>query len=251
VLVVDNDPETRELLRTIFTVEGYSVIGVGGVEAARSCLHNHDADVVITELRLGDGTGFDLLEDASSEPVLVLTSATADEPRLRAFRMGADDYVTKPFILDEIVARVRAVLRRTGRATRSDVLVFDELEIDLRSRAVTVAGRDIEMTAKEFDLLAFLASNPGRVYTRGQLLTEVWQSSPDWQQAGTVTEHVRRLRRKLENPSGIEWLTTVRSVGYRFGRRRPIVPTASHMLLLDDEAAYASTSDASLELVGA
>ena len=127
----------------------------------------------------------------------------------------------KPFSPRELAARITAVLRRTnGAAAASSVIEHKHLRIDLASREVWVRDVLVETTAKEFDLLAFLAAAPGRVFTRHQLLREVWHSSAEWQQEGTVTEHIRRLRQKIEDEADRpQWLQTVRGVGYRFERR--------------------------------
>lgn len=221
VLVVDDDGGVRELVRAVLDIEGHRVTCASGVTQARWHLENAKFDLVVTDLRLGDGTGFDLLDDLPETPVIVMSATDASEPRLRAFRMGADDYVTKPFVPAELAARVRAVLRRLPDQL-TELLQFGALGIDLGSRVVTLHEVEVDLTAMEFDLLAFLGSNPGRVFTRHQLLAAVWHTSSAWQQEATVTEHVRRLRLKLRNPAGHDWLQTVRSVGYRFDRRTPV-----------------------------
>jgi DNA-binding response OmpR family regulator len=153
-------------------------------------------------------------------PVILLTARTEETDRVLGLELGADDYVVKPFSPRELAARVRTVLRRVGRSgppTPSESLVFDGLEIDGRSREVRVDGELVELTAKEFDLLAYLASAPRQVFSRGQLLEQVWDSSTDWQDASTVTVHIRRIRRKIErDPNEPRWITTVWGVGYRF-----------------------------------
>ncbi|MCJ7781289.1 MAG: response regulator transcription factor, partial [Acidimicrobiia bacterium] len=130
------------------------------------------------------------------------------------------DYVVKPFSPRELAARVRTILRRTARAEKpiSDTTIsYDGLEIDGRSREVRVDGDLVDLTAKEFDLLAFLAGSPRQVFSRGQLLEQVWDSSTDWQDASTVTVHIRRIRRKIErDPNEPRWISTVWGVGYRF-----------------------------------
>lgn len=216
VLVVDDNDDTRELVRMTLDVEGHRVTCASSLTQARSHLESARFDLVVAELQLADGTAFELLDEVEETPVVIVSATDSTEHRLRAFRMGADDYVTKPFVPAELAARVRAVRRRCSNQ-RDDVLNFDDLRIDLRSRRVTLGDSEVDLTAMEFDLLAFLASNPGRVYTRHQLLTAVWHTSSEWQQEATVTEHVRRVRLKLR-AAGHEWLQTVRSVGYRFDR---------------------------------
>ena len=234
ILVVDDDDGIRELVRMILDIEGHRVVCAAGVAEARKRLESGRIDLVVTDLHLGDGTGFDLIEHLAETPVIVMSATDSTEPRLRAFRMGADDYVTKPFVPAELAARVGAVLRRATDQLL-DVLDFGGLRIDLRSRLVSVDGDDIDLTAMEFDLLSFLASNPGRVYTRHQLLTAVWHTSSEWQQKATVTEHVRRVRSKLRSSSRHDWVQTVRSVGYRFDRRPlvPVVPMKFPGVVLD------------------
>jgi DNA-binding response OmpR family regulator len=152
-------------------------------------------------------------------PVILLSAKGHENDRILGLRLGADDYVVKPFSPGELSARVSTVLRRRSPpvALAAACLEFDSLRIDTTSREVEVAGKPADLTAKEFDLLAFLASSPRQVFSRGQLLSQVWASSSDWQDPATVTEHVRRVRKKIEvNPDRPRWLITVRGVGYRF-----------------------------------
>ena len=169
---------------------------------------------------LPERTGIELLADVrkrSDLPVIFLTARTDEPDRVLGLELGADDYVTKPFSPRELVARVRSVLRRASGPTRRDVIVAGALEIDPSAREVRTDGDAVELTAKEFDLLCFLASAPRQVFSRAQLLEQVWDSSVHWQDPSTVTVHVRRIRNKIEpDPSDPRHLVTVRGVGYRF-----------------------------------
>ena len=175
---------------------------------------------MILDIMFPGASGLDLLAEMRKRtdvPVILLTARAEETDRILGLELGADDYVVKPFSPRELVARVRTVLRRARPDMVEEVVEFDGFSIDSRSREVIIDGGRVELTAKEFDLLLFLASNPRQVYSRSQLLEQVWDSSPEWQDPATVTVHVRRLRKKLEvDPSQPRWLETVWGVGYRF-----------------------------------
>ena len=159
------------------------------------------------------------IERTGDTPVILLTSRSEETDRILGLELGADDYVTKPFSPRELVARVRSVLRRSGPSPEpaSEKIAFDGLSLDHATRDVTVDGEAVDLTAKEFDLLFYLASHPRQVFSRSQLLEHVWDSSPEWQDPATVTVHIRRIRTKIESdPKEPRWLTTVWGVGYRF-----------------------------------
>ena len=149
---------------------------------------------------------------------MILLSARGEEPdRVLGLELGADDYVPKPFSPRELSARVRSVLRRSAIEPSTDVVEHGSLVVDNRTRQATVDGENIDLTRREFELLSFLASSPGQVFSRSQLLEQVWDSSSDWQDPATVTVHVRRLRQKLGSESEeSDWIQTVWGVGYRF-----------------------------------
>ena len=221
VLVVEDEQETRRLLGRLLEGEGYEVTTAADSAQAFSALACREPDIVLLDIMLGDEDGRDLLHELrlmSNVPVVCLTGCGHEMDRIAGLRSGADDYMVKPFSPGELVARLEAVLRRSRRRASAPVrLNFGGLQIDPRSREVKVDGRRVEMTAREFDLLAFLASSPRQVFSRGQLLDRVWSSSSDWQDEATVTEHVRRVRRKVEaDPDQPLWITTIRGVGYRF-----------------------------------
>lgn len=222
VLVVEDDPDVREVVMMTLQAAGYQTIGaVDGVEGVERALRDRP-DLVVLDVMMPRQTGLEALAEirhSSSVPAILLTSLGDERSKVKGLEIGADDYVVKPFSPAELLARIGALLRRSSMVAPAPAraIVHDDLCIDTGAREVMVAGARVETTAKEFDLLAFLASSPGRVFTRHQLLRAVWQSSSEWQQEATVTEHVRRLRLKIEaNPDQPRWLETVRGVGYRF-----------------------------------
>lgn len=219
VLVVDDLDDARELARRALEQEGLRVSEAADGAAALTALAEDAPDLVLLDLSMPGMGGLELLTQlrrTSALPVIVLSGRQDETDRVLALELGADDYVVKPFLVRELPARIRSVLRRC-RPTTTPRLRFEHLEIALLERKVVVRGAEVELTAKEFDLLAKLASEPGRVFSRSDLLTEVWESSKDWQDPATVTEHVRRIRRKIEqDPERPRWLQTVRNVGYRF-----------------------------------
>lgn len=222
VLVLEPDPECRSTLAEALRVAGFTVVEAGdGMEAFAAADHQK-LDLVVMEMRLPVISGLEVLAHFAERrtPVVVASSLDGEEARIRALDLGADDYVQKPYSAREVVARAKAVLRRTNRAATRPVMTFNGLTIDLDGREVRVKDTVVETTAKEFDLLAYLAASPGTVFTRDRLLQSVWHSSSAWQQPGTVTEHIRRLREKIEDtPARPKWLVTIRGVGYKFERR--------------------------------
>jgi DNA-binding response OmpR family regulator len=220
VLVVDDEEPIRLLLRRYLSLEGYTVDeAADGGEAVRA-MATHPPDLVLLDVMMPGQDGLDVLaslRQTSEVPVILLTARDDETDRVMGLRLGADDYVVKPFSPAELAARIASVLRRTGAHGGSARLRFGRLEIDLRSREVTLDGHIVEMPAREYELLAFLASSPREVFSREQLLERVWGSSEEWQDPATVTEHVRRLRRRIEDdPDRPSWIKTVRGAGYRF-----------------------------------
>jgi DNA-binding response OmpR family regulator len=223
VLVVDDEPMLRNLLSRLLRMEGYDVVEAADGQAALELVEQRRPDLVLLDVMLPARDGLDVLGDLrkTSEVPVILVSALGEEAdRVLGLKMGADDYVVKPFSAAELSARIESVLRRARHRTAplsSNRLVFDGLVVDLQTREVTVGDQRADLTAKEFDLLAFLAGSPRQVFSREQLLRQVWESSSDWQSDATITEHVRRLRRKIEvDPDNPRWISTVRGVGYRF-----------------------------------
>ena len=218
VLIVEDDADIRDVLARLLDRDGFEPHACATGADAVASLGAVDPEVVLLDLGLPDIDGFDLLRtirSRSDATVIVLSGWASESDRVLALELGADDYVVKPFLTRELVARIRAHRRRATATTadRSDgLLVEGDLQIDQRTREVTVAGEAVDLTAREFDLLHFLASSPRQVFSRDQILEHAWGSSVVWQQDATVTEHVHRLRQKV----GAEHIATVRSVGYRF-----------------------------------
>lgn len=223
LLVVDDESDVRRVVVRALEAEGFSTVEAATGEEVRRALAASQFDLIVLDVLLAGEDGFELLVEirrTNDVPVILLSGKTSESDRVLGLRLGADDYVVKPFSASEVVARVSSVLRRYRQPrSKSSALRFGELTIDTASREVRVGGVLVETTAREFDLLAFLAESPRQVFSREQLLEQVWGSSSAWQDDGTVTEHVRRLRRKLDDHSasaGRHWISTVRGVGYRF-----------------------------------
>ncbi len=220
VLVVDDEPIVREVVVRYLRREGYRTLEAGDGDAAKLLVDSERPDLVVLDLMLPGTDGLAVcrwIRSRSDLPVIMLTARGEEADRIVGLELGADDYVTKPFSPRELAARVRTVLRRTVEPPRrTERIEHDGLEIDASAREVRCDGKLVHLTAKEFDLLWFLASHPQRVFSRDQLMDRVWgyEAALD---TGTVTVHVRRLRSKIEaDPSHPRRLETVWGVGYRF-----------------------------------
>jgi DNA-binding response OmpR family regulator len=220
ILVVDDDPDARRIATTILESEGYGVVEAETAERALDTIRTRRVDLVILDLALPGTPGLELLATLRRHhdvPVLIISGNNDVNTRIVGLRVGADDFVVKPVAPGEISARVGALLRRSEPLRLVGKLEFDDMLIDRDARQVFIRGRRIDLAPKEFDLLQFLASSPRRAYSRQMLLEKVWQSSAEWQQQATVTEHIRKLRTKIEdNPAAPRWICTVRNMGYRF-----------------------------------
>ncbi len=212
ILVVEDEDAIADPLVAGLRREGYDVARVATGEAA---LEASPADLVLLDLRLPDVDGLDVcrrLRERSRVPIIVLTARGEEADRVVGLELGADDYVVKPYGLRELIARIRAVTRRTASlGAAGGPLRVGELEVDERARRATLEGRELELTPKEFDLLAALARDPGAALTRQRLLAEVWETT--WYGSSkTIDVHVAALRRKLGDPG---WIETLRGVGFR------------------------------------
>ncbi|MGA2928822.1 MAG: response regulator transcription factor [Solirubrobacteraceae bacterium] len=219
MLLVEDEPDVRLVTGTYLRAHGYGVIEAGDGRQARRCLDGGEIDVVVLDLGLPDEDGLGLLRElrtGPSVPVVVVTGRGEEPDRVVGLELGADDYVVKPFSQRELVARIKAVLRRARPAESANVLRFGPLSIDLDARETFVHSEAVMLTRLEYELLVYLASSPGRSYSREQLLNAVWASSSEWQRPDTVSEHIHRLRRKLAMDHVRPRIATVRGVGYRF-----------------------------------
>ena len=221
ILLVDDAPELRRMVGELLEGAGYAVTLAADCAQARRAWTESQPDAALLDVMLPDGDGFSLLEElrrvGNGVPVLFLSARDEDEARLRGLGLGADDYITKPFNILELKARVRALLRRAGMAAQKQGggrLSMGHITLDVDARAAWKDGKSVDLTAKEFDLMELLLRNPGRVYSRENLLNVVW----GYEYAGdyrTVDVHVRRLREKLElDPANPEYILTKWGVGY-------------------------------------
>jgi DNA-binding response OmpR family regulator len=220
VLVVDDEPIVRDVVVRYLERAGFETIEAGDGEEARTLLEQSSPDVVVLDVMLPRMDGLELcrwIRGRSAIPVILLTARGDESDRIAGLDLGADDYVTKPFSPRELAARVRAVLRRADApSTPTQRIAFGDLELDAEKREVRRTGRELRLTAREFDLLWFLATHPRKVFSRDQLMARIWGYEAAFD-TGTVTVHVRRLREKIEDsPSQPRFLQTVWGVGYRF-----------------------------------
>ena len=226
ILVVEDDPDICHLLELHLRDQAYQVDvirnGIDGLNRAG----NHDYGLIVLDLMLPGLDGLELCRrlrgQANATPILMLTAKSTELDRVLGLELGADDYLTKPFSILELQARVKAILRRSELSSSAAGEGADErieqrgLAIDISRRAVAVDGRPVELTAREFDLLLYFARHPGRVFSRGQLLDQVWGYSHTGYEH-TVNSHINRLRKKIEKaPDDPRYIETVWGVGYRF-----------------------------------
>ena len=217
ILLVDDDPHVRSIIREYAQAEDWQFSEAGNGEEALRLFADGGFALVVLDVMMpfldGWGTLKQLRKD-SAVPVILLTARDEEYDRLLGFELGVDDYVAKPFSPRELIARMKALLKRSGTLeTARQILTFGSLRLDLDAHIVTLAGRDLALTPKEYDLFAFLASKPGRAFTRDQLLNHVW-GYDYFGDARTVDTHVRSLREKLGECRGL--IATVWGTGYRF-----------------------------------
>lgn len=222
ILVVDDEPSIVEVVSLYLRRDGFKVLAAADGDTALAMAREHRPDLIVLDIMLPKRSGLEitrLLRAEREVPIILLTARGDEADRIVGLELGADDYVVKPFSPREVVARVRAVLRRTVREAAEEEerpLTRGSMTVLLRERVVTIDGANVDLTAREFDLLYFLASHPRQVFTREQLLDRVWGTEYVADES-TVTVHVRRLREKIErDPSNPEHVVTVWGVGYKF-----------------------------------
>ncbi|MFY9177633.1 MAG: response regulator transcription factor [Caldicoprobacterales bacterium] len=223
ILVVDDEKEIAELVRDYLEAAGYQVILAFDGQEAIECWQKHKPDMAILDIMLPKINGMEVCRSIRREcniPILMLSAKKSDEDKVQGLGLGADDYITKPFSPKEMVARVKAHFRRyyemTNTGDKKDRLTFKNLTIDIDSHSVIIRGKEILLSAKEFEVLKFLAMNPNKVLTRDEIFDHVWgyQSYGD---INTVAVHIRKLREKLEeDPSNPQYIQTIWGVGYKF-----------------------------------
>ena len=222
IIIVEDEPSIAEVVSLYLKRAGYRVLITPDGQSALNLLQTQVPDLVVLDLMLPKMDGFELtrwLRNQSDVPIIMLTARRDEVDRIAGLEMGADDYILKPFSPQEVVSRVRAVLRRTRANAPNPAekpLVFSDIKVDPQTRLVIVRDHEVTLTAKEFDMFWLLARHPRQVFTRHQLLERVWGLT-DYIDPSTVTVHIRRLREKIEaDPSVPEHILTVWGVGYKF-----------------------------------
>lgn len=218
VLIVEDERKVGQFIEQALAEQSHTARLVGTCEAAREALAESPYDAVILDLGLPDGDGFDLLREwraaGFNEPVIILSARDAVSDRIRGLNLGADDFLSKPFSLEELLARVRALLRRQGGA-KATVLEHGGVRLDLLARSVAVDGRPVELTSREFALLELFLQNRGRVLTRTLIAERIWEAHYDME-TNLIDVYVRRLRQKLGATDDKPLIRTVRGTGYQF-----------------------------------
>ena len=224
ILIIEDEPDIRKTIEYNLKKESYKVLQSASIADGENLINQHKIDAIILDLMLPDGSGLTLCRDIKSEPktknipVIILTAKTEEVDRVVGFELGADDYVTKPFSVRELILRVKAILKRGDKGVtsdQSDTYSLGSLDLNIEAHQIFVNGNEVPLTALEFKLLKHLADRRGRVQTRDQLLEDVWGYSSQVT-TRTVDTHIKRLREKLGEVGN--YIQTIRGVGYRFSR---------------------------------
>ena len=224
VLVIEDEPDIRKTLEYNLTREGFDVSGCGSIKEAKKLIEIPNFSIILLDLMLPDGSGLDLCREVKSNsltqdiPIIILTAKDDEVDKVVGFELGADDYVTKPFSVRELILRVKAILKRNTKTSSMPLEInrnFGSLKMDIESHEVFIDDEEVILTALEFKLLNQLVERRGRVQTRDQLLSDVWGYSSDIT-TRTVDTHIKRLREKLGSMG--KYVQTIRGVGYKFSR---------------------------------
>ena len=230
VLIIDDDKELCALMKKCIEQENLSAVtaysGIEGLQIIKENQNNNGFSLIILDVMMPYMDGFQVLKkirEVSNIPVLMLTAKSNEEDKVLGLRLGADDYLTKPFNINELTARVHSLIRRYTTlnppfSEETDCICLKDMTIDRGNRSVTVRGASVELTGKEFDLLVFLASNKGRIFTKKQIYTQVWEDEYAFDDSN-IMSFISKLRKKIEpNPEQPFYVLTVRGVGYRFNK---------------------------------
>lgn len=221
ILVVEDEEAIREMLALVLEQAEFQVISAGSAEQAMQALADNRVDLIVLDWMLPGISGVELAKRLKNEPgfkelpIILLTARSEEEDKIRGLEIGADDYVTKPFSPKELVARIKAVMRRSGKLSESGQLSVGDLTLDTEQHRLMIGGRSLEVSPTEFRLMQFFMTNPDKVYSRTHLLDQVWGRSV-YIEERTVDVHIRRLRKILATYGREELIQTVRGFGYRF-----------------------------------
>lgn len=221
ILIVEDEDAIREMLVMVLEQAGFNMIAAASAEAALQALAENRVDLLVLDWMLPGMSGVELARRLKREPgykdlsIILLTARGEEEDKIRGLELGADDYVTKPFSPKELIARIKAVMRRSGKLTEAGQLSVGDLTLDAQQHRLTVAGKTVDVSPTEFRLMQFFMTNPDKVYSRTHLLDQVWGRSV-YIEERTVDVHIRRLRKLLAEFGREDLIQTVRGFGYRF-----------------------------------
>lgn len=222
ILIIEDDETIRIGLTYYLEQEGFSLLEAENGENALQLITKHqDIDLLLLDVNLPDGSGFDLFPKIKKQqdiPIIFLTANDLEVSIVRGLDMGADDYITKPFKARELVSRIRTVLRRTNKTDSTSNILLQDVVIDLKQAKVFKNGIDVMLTALEYKILLILALNPGTVFTREKILSDIWDVNEEYVNDNTLTVYIKRIREKIEdNPNEPKIIQTIRGMGYKVG----------------------------------